>query len=274
MSTEVNWREYIHSDPKILVGKPVIRGTRLAVDFILGLFAAGWTTEQVLESYPTLTAQALQAVFAFAADIISKSTQEGWSKWVKVAIKVAMLVGIVALIALCFVRWITTGQFVAVSCIWLATWIIFFPPPEISKIAVGILTIERNVQAAQEIRDQAQKIKNQVEELAGEVRAATGRIETAQEQIDAHQAEIAKVHKSSREIEENLRRMTADLGGVVEALVEVTHLTIQTRGKYPIPEPVMKWIKQGLDQLAQYARPDPADRKKWFEDMDATLKKP
>jgi len=66
MSTKVDWREYIHSDPKILAGKPVIRGTRLAVDFILGLFAAGWTTQQVLESYPTLTAQALQAVLAFA----------------------------------------------------------------------------------------------------------------------------------------------------------------------------------------------------------------
>ena len=67
MSAKVDWREYIHSDPKVLAGKPVIRGTRLAVDFILGLFAAGWTTQQVLESYPTLTAQALQAVSAFAA---------------------------------------------------------------------------------------------------------------------------------------------------------------------------------------------------------------
>ncbi len=65
---KVNWRDYIHSDPEILTGKPVVKGTRLAVDFVLGLFAAGWTDRQVLESYPTLTPRALQAIFAFAAE--------------------------------------------------------------------------------------------------------------------------------------------------------------------------------------------------------------
>lgn len=65
---KVNWQDYIHSDPQILTGKPVVKGTRLAVDFILGLFAAGWTDKQVLESYPTLTPRALQAIFAFAAE--------------------------------------------------------------------------------------------------------------------------------------------------------------------------------------------------------------
>lgn len=64
----VDWREYIHSDPKILVGKPVVKGTRLSVEFILELFAAGWTEEQVLENYPTLTPEGLRAVFAFSAD--------------------------------------------------------------------------------------------------------------------------------------------------------------------------------------------------------------
>jgi len=64
----MDWRSCIHSDPEILLGKPVVRGTRLAVDFILGLFAAGWTEEQVLENYPTLTPETLQAVFAFAAE--------------------------------------------------------------------------------------------------------------------------------------------------------------------------------------------------------------
>ncbi|MDY7013413.1 MAG: DUF433 domain-containing protein [Cyanobacteriota bacterium] len=62
------WREYIHSNPKILFGKPVVKGTRLSVEFILGLFAVGWTEEQVLENYPGLTAQQLQAVFAFTVD--------------------------------------------------------------------------------------------------------------------------------------------------------------------------------------------------------------
>ena len=64
----MDWRQYIHSDPEILLGKPVVKGTRLSVEFILGLFAAGWTEKQVLENYPTLTREALRAVFAFAAE--------------------------------------------------------------------------------------------------------------------------------------------------------------------------------------------------------------
>lgn len=64
----MNWREHIHSDPDVLTGKPVVRGTRLAVNFLLELFASGWTTAQVLESYPQLTPEALRAVFAFAAE--------------------------------------------------------------------------------------------------------------------------------------------------------------------------------------------------------------
>ena len=64
----MDWQQYIHSDPEILLGKPVVKGTRLTVDFILRLFAAGWTEPQVLENYPTLTPEALQAVFAFAAE--------------------------------------------------------------------------------------------------------------------------------------------------------------------------------------------------------------
>ena len=68
----MDWKPYIHSDAKILVGKPVVKGTRLSVEFILGLFAEGWTEQQVLESYPTLNAITLQAVFAFAADCLKE----------------------------------------------------------------------------------------------------------------------------------------------------------------------------------------------------------
>ncbi|HEX8431239.1 MAG TPA: DUF433 domain-containing protein [Longimicrobium sp.] len=64
----MDWREHIHSDPAVLAGKPVVRGTRLAADFLLDLFAAGWTHEQVLDSYPQLSHDALRAVFAFGAD--------------------------------------------------------------------------------------------------------------------------------------------------------------------------------------------------------------
>jgi uncharacterized protein (DUF433 family) len=64
----MDWREYIHSDRQILLAKPVVKGTRLSVDFILGLFAAGWNEQQVLENYPTLSPEKLRAVFAFAAE--------------------------------------------------------------------------------------------------------------------------------------------------------------------------------------------------------------
>ncbi len=64
----MDWREHIVTDPDVATGKPVVRGTRLPVDFVLGLFAAGWTEEQILQNYPALTAAAIRAVFAHAAE--------------------------------------------------------------------------------------------------------------------------------------------------------------------------------------------------------------
>ena len=69
----MNWRDHIHSDPAVLAGKPVIRGTRLGVTFILDLLAQGWTEEQVLESYPQLTREHLQALFAYSAEVLAGS---------------------------------------------------------------------------------------------------------------------------------------------------------------------------------------------------------
>jgi uncharacterized protein (DUF433 family) len=68
----VKWQDFIHSDPEILVGKPVVRGTRLSVDFILRLLGNGWTVQEVLENYPRLTAEAVQAVFAYASACLSE----------------------------------------------------------------------------------------------------------------------------------------------------------------------------------------------------------
>lgn len=70
----MDWQRFIHADPEVLAGKPVVRGTRLSVDFLLGLFAAGWTPDQVLVSYPTVTREALQAVFAFAAEAMQEES--------------------------------------------------------------------------------------------------------------------------------------------------------------------------------------------------------
>jgi uncharacterized protein (DUF433 family) len=60
----MNVRDHIHRDPAILCGKPVARGTRLSVAFLLELVAAGWTDQQILDSYPHLTPAGLQAVHA------------------------------------------------------------------------------------------------------------------------------------------------------------------------------------------------------------------
>jgi len=66
----MNWREHIVSDPEILVGKPLVKGTRLSVDLILDRLADGWTAEDLFKSYPRLTPEALHAVFAFAAEVL------------------------------------------------------------------------------------------------------------------------------------------------------------------------------------------------------------
>ncbi len=62
----INWKDYIVSNKEVLLGKPTIKNTRLSVEFILKLYASGWTEEQILENYPRLTKEALQAVFAYS----------------------------------------------------------------------------------------------------------------------------------------------------------------------------------------------------------------
>lgn len=64
----MNVRDHIHCDPAILCGKPVVRGTRLSLEFLLGLVGLGWTDQQILAEYPHLTPDGLQAVRACASD--------------------------------------------------------------------------------------------------------------------------------------------------------------------------------------------------------------
>jgi uncharacterized protein (DUF433 family) len=66
----MNWRDYIASDPEILAGRPTVKGMRLSVDLILDRLADGWTAEDLFQAYPRLTSEALQAAFAFAAEIL------------------------------------------------------------------------------------------------------------------------------------------------------------------------------------------------------------
>ena len=63
-----SWRERIVCDPQILVGKPTIKGTRISVGLILDYFAAGWSRQDLQDSYSHITEEDLQA--AFAADVV------------------------------------------------------------------------------------------------------------------------------------------------------------------------------------------------------------
>lgn len=57
----------VHSDPRIMMGKPVIAGTRITVELILEKLAAGETSEDILEAHPQLTAEAISEALSFAA---------------------------------------------------------------------------------------------------------------------------------------------------------------------------------------------------------------
>lgn len=62
--------QFIESNPKIMMGKPVIKGTRITVELILEKLAAGETVEQILEAHPRVTKPALQAALEFAAQAL------------------------------------------------------------------------------------------------------------------------------------------------------------------------------------------------------------
>jgi uncharacterized protein (DUF433 family) len=57
-------------DPKVLVGKPVIRGTRLSVQFVIGLMADGWSEAEILANYPGITHEDVVTCLAFACQAL------------------------------------------------------------------------------------------------------------------------------------------------------------------------------------------------------------
>ena len=64
---DLDWRDYIVSDERVLAGKPIVKGTRLSVELVLELLAAGWNREALQDSYPQLTEERIRAVLAYAA---------------------------------------------------------------------------------------------------------------------------------------------------------------------------------------------------------------
>jgi len=63
-------KKLIVSDPKVMMGKPVIAGTRITVELIIEKLATGETTDQILEAHPRLTPKMIQAALAFAAEAL------------------------------------------------------------------------------------------------------------------------------------------------------------------------------------------------------------
>jgi len=62
-------QDRIVADPAVLVGKPVIRGTRIAVEFLLQLMSEGWSQDDILRNYPQLAAEDIYAALAHAAEL-------------------------------------------------------------------------------------------------------------------------------------------------------------------------------------------------------------
>jgi uncharacterized protein (DUF433 family) len=69
-----HWQERITRDPEIMVGKPCIRGTRITVELILRELGAGDSPADLIDSYPQLTRDDVQAALAFAADYVQHET--------------------------------------------------------------------------------------------------------------------------------------------------------------------------------------------------------
>ncbi len=67
----MDYRHYIERNPAIMLGKPIIKGTRITVELLMRKLAGGFTVSDLLTSYPNLTEVQIFAAFEYAADIIA-----------------------------------------------------------------------------------------------------------------------------------------------------------------------------------------------------------
>lgn len=67
-----DWKDRIIIDKNILAGKPIIKGTRISVEFILELLSNGWTIETILENFPQLKREDILAVLKYATEILKE----------------------------------------------------------------------------------------------------------------------------------------------------------------------------------------------------------
>ncbi|MEW5938656.1 MAG: DUF433 domain-containing protein [Chloroflexota bacterium] len=68
--SRINWQNYIVIDPELHHGEPCIKGTRVPVAILVGSIADGMTIDQVIQEYPQLKREAVQAALAYAADVV------------------------------------------------------------------------------------------------------------------------------------------------------------------------------------------------------------
>jgi uncharacterized protein (DUF433 family) len=66
----MDWKKRIVLDPNILSGKPVIKGTRLAVEFVVDLLAEGWSEEDIIHNYPGVTREDVRACLSYASAVL------------------------------------------------------------------------------------------------------------------------------------------------------------------------------------------------------------
>ena len=66
----IDWRKYIESDSEILRGKPIVKGTRLSVEFLVERLADGWTEAEIMESYPNITKDSINAIYAYVYEVL------------------------------------------------------------------------------------------------------------------------------------------------------------------------------------------------------------
>ena len=69
---EMNYRERLEINPEIMMGKPIIKGTRITVELLLRKLSEGMSIEELLKAYPNLKPEDVYAVLSYSADVISK----------------------------------------------------------------------------------------------------------------------------------------------------------------------------------------------------------
>lgn len=70
----MDWKDRIEVNPAVLVGKPIIKGTRISVELILDRMADGWSMEDVLASYPHISREDVLAALSFASELFKEET--------------------------------------------------------------------------------------------------------------------------------------------------------------------------------------------------------